>query len=369
MLYCARCGRRMAVHYAGQKTANWYGCGRGAADYAEPLCQSLWGQVLDDLVASQILAAVEPAALEASLAAVAEVERERAALLQHWQLRLERAVYETERAARQYQVCEPENRLVGRELERRWEEALKHQRQLEEEFQRWQQSAVARLTAADQEAIRTLASDLPAVWQADTTAPSDRKRIARLLLERVTVMVDKDSDNVDVRFQWAGGLTSTHQLVRPVSRYDQQTNYPRLVQRLREMSAQRHSSSTIAAKLNAEGFRPPKRTQQFTAAMVQRLTLRLGLSRRQPHGSREGLGRHEYRPTELARRLGVSRDLVRRWLRVGWLNVRRDEDGHHIIWADADELRRLRALHRLPRTWANKARLAELKKPKQRPAR
>src|SRR5262249_47845929 len=295
------------------------------------------------------------AALEASLAAVAEVERERAALLRHWQLRLERAGYETERAARQYQVCEPENRLVGRELERRWEEALKQRRQLAEECRRWQQSAVARLTAADQEAIRSQACDLPAVWQADTTAPADRKRIARLLLERVTVMVDKDSEHVDVRLHWAGGLISTHQLARPVSRYDQQTSYPRLVQRLRELSAQRHSSSAIAARLNAEGFRPPKRTQQFTAAMVQRLTLRLGLIRRQRHGSREGLERHEYRPTELAHRLEISRDLVRRWLRVGWLNVRRDEDGHHIIWADAGELRRLKALHRLPRTWANKA--------------
>ena len=60
---------------------------------------------------------------------------------------------------------------------------------------------------------------------------------------------------------------------------------------------------------------------------------------------------------------------MRRWLRAGWVNVRRDEDGHHVIWADADELRRLRALHELPRTWANKARLAELKKPKPRPAR
>jgi hypothetical protein len=259
--------------------------------------------------------------------------------------------------------------LVGRELEHRWEEALKQQRHLEEEYRSWQQSAVARRTAADQAAIRMLASDLPAVWQADTTAPAERQRIARLLLERVTVMVDKESESVDVQLHWAGGLTSAHRLARPVSRYDQQTSYPRLVQRLRELSAQRHSSSAIAARLNAEGFRPPKRTQRFTAAMVQRLTLRLGLIRRQRHGSREGLGRHEYRPTELAHRLGISRDLVRRWLRVGWLNVRRDEDGHHIIWADAGELRRLRALHRLPRTWANKARLAERKKPKQRPAR
>ena len=63
----------------------------GTSDYGEPLCQSLSGPVLDDLVAGQVLAAVEPAALEASLAAVAEVERERAELARHWQLRRERA--------------------------------------------------------------------------------------------------------------------------------------------------------------------------------------------------------------------------------------------------------------------------------------
>jgi predicted site-specific integrase-resolvase len=80
------------------------------------------------------------------------------------------------------------------------------------------------------------------------------------------------------------------------------------------------------------------------------------------------LGKNEYRPASLARKLEVSRDTVRRWLRVGWLKVRRDADGHHIIWADAAELRRMRELYRLPRRWANRARLAELKKPKQRPA-
>jgi hypothetical protein len=71
----------------------------------------------------------------------------------------------------------------------------------------------------------------------------------------------------------------------------------------------------------------------------------------------------------LARRLGISRDTVRRWLRAGWLNLRRDDDGHHVIWADASELSRLRELHELPRTWANKARFAKLKEPKPRPAR
>jgi hypothetical protein len=369
LLRCGRCGRRMMVRYGGPKNRPWYGCLRGAADYAEPLCQSLSGPVLDELVARQVLAAVEPAALEASLAAVAEVERERAELTRHWQLRLERARYETERAARQFQACEPENRLVARELERCWEEALRQQRQLDEEFARWQRTTATPLSPADRDAIRALAADLPAVWQAETTTPADRQRIARLLLERVEVTVDRQSEQVEVRLHWAGGLVGTHVLQRPVSRYDQQADYPRLVQRLRELCQERLSSARIAACLNREGFRPPKRTNRFTGSMVLRLTAHLGLARRERHGSPSGLGKNEYRPTGLARQLGVSRDTVRRWLRVGWLTVRCDADGHHVIWADAAELRRLRELHRLPRTWANRARLAELKKPKQRPAR
>ena len=135
------------------------------------MCQSLPGPAVDELVGREILAALEPAALEASLAAVAEVEQERAELSRQWQLRRERARYEVERASRQYQACEPENRMVARELERRWEEALRLQRQLEEEHERWQRTAPSRLSAEDEEAIRSLATDLPTVWQAETTTP------------------------------------------------------------------------------------------------------------------------------------------------------------------------------------------------------
>jgi hypothetical protein len=82
----------MLVRYAGAKQAPAYCCGHAAADRAEPVCQHLSsGAVLDNWVAEQILAAVEPAALEASLAAEVQVEHERAQLLQHWQLRRERA--------------------------------------------------------------------------------------------------------------------------------------------------------------------------------------------------------------------------------------------------------------------------------------
>jgi DNA invertase Pin-like site-specific DNA recombinase len=368
LVRCGRCGRRMAVRYAGPRNAPSYTCTRGSADYAEPLCQGLSnGTALDELVARELLAAVEPAALAASLAAVAGVERERAELTRQWQLRRERAAYEVDRAARQYQACEPENRLVARELERRWEEALKSQRQLDDEYERWQRRAPADLSDAAVSAIRALAADLPAVWAAATTAPADRQRIARLLLEKVVVTVDRASERVDVRLHWVGGAVRSHAITRPVVRYSQQSDYPRLVAQLRELCAGRLNSAAIAGRLNAEGFRPPKRTARFTAEMVRRLTAHLGLARRERHGSTTGLGPDEYRPMALARRLGVSRDTVRGWVRRGWVTTRADADGHHIIWADADELRRLGQLAGLRPSWANKERLAALRRPKPRP--
>lgn len=196
-----------------------------------------------------------------------------------------------------------------------------------------------------------------------------RQRIARLLLERVVVVVDKASERVDVSLHWVGGDVQSHTLARPVRRYDQHSEYPRLTARLRALCGQRRPAAAIAEQLNAEGFHPPKRTTRFTRGMVLRLIGLLGLGRREPHGSAAGLGPNEYRPAGLAERLGINRDTVRRWIRVGWVHVRRDENGHHVIWADAGERRRLRELHRLPRTWAHKARLNKLTKPGPRPAR
>ena len=95
-----------------------------ACDYAGPVCQTLKAAPLDALVSRLVLEALEPAALEVSLRAASELERERAALDAQWRNRIERAGYQVERARRQFDAVEPENRLVGRTLERQWEQAL-----------------------------------------------------------------------------------------------------------------------------------------------------------------------------------------------------------------------------------------------------
>ena len=369
LLRCGCCGQRMTVHYAQSADRYAYVCGRAVADYAEPLCQSLSGPGLDQVVQRNILAAVEPAALEASMAAVEDIERERAELQRHWQLRCERAQYEVERAARQYHACEPENRLVARELERRWEEALLAQRKLTEEFERWRRAAPPRLSADDRAVIQSLAEDLPALWHAETTTMTDRVRIVRLLLDQVEVTVDKTSERAAVRLHWIGGVTQDQALNRPVKCYAQMADYPKLVAKLRALHKERFNAKEIADRLNVAGFRPPKRTTRFTGAMVRGLLERLGLPGRERLGSRAGLGPDEWRPGALARHLDISRDTVNKWRSKGWLHSRRDADGYWILWADATEIARLRELYVLPRTWANKSRLQQLIKPKRHPKR
>ena len=370
ILRCGRCGQRMMVAYSGRASHLRYSCGRAMVEYAEPVCQGLAGRVLDDLVAAQVLAALEPAALELSLAAADDLEQERARLHQNWQQQIERARYQAERAQRQYDAAEPENRLVVRELERRWEEALKEQRRLEEEYARFGRNQPAGLSASEREQIRTLAHDLPALWQAPATTAADRQRIVRLLVKEVVVTVREESEYVDVTIQWAGGSTSRHALVRPVQRYQQLADYERLLNRIDELRTAGQTLAKVAEQLNREGFHPPKRSATFTGGILTRLLAQRGRTGPRPRVVAEPgvLGEHEWLLTDLARKLGMSQATLHRWVRVGWVHARKlpTPGGHWVIWADADELDRMTRIRTCARGWSDEHGFSQLTKPKAR---
>jgi DNA invertase Pin-like site-specific DNA recombinase len=370
ILRCGRCGQRMMVAYSGQASRLRYSCGRAMVEYAEPLCQGLAGRVLDDLVAAQVLAALEPAALELSLAVADDVQQERARLHQNWHQQVERARYEAERARRQYDAVEPENRLVVRELERRWEEALKEQRRVEEEYARFGRSQPEGLSACEREHIRALARDLPALWQAPGTTAADRQRIVRLLVEEVIVTVRGESEWVDVTIRWAGGFNSGHELVRPVQRYQQMANYGMLMNRIDELRKAGQTLAEAAKQLNGEGFHPPKRSATFTSAILAGLLAKCCRSGPRPRVVAEPglLGEHEWLLTDLARKLEMPQATLHRWVRVGWVHARKlpTPGGHWAIWADADELERMSRLRTCPRGWSDEPLLAQLTKPKAR---
>src|SRR5256886_6689446 len=281
LLVCGRCGRRLMAAYGGKANHLRYTCMRATIDYGAPGCLSLAGAFLERFVAAQVMQVLQPASLELSMAVEQALRAEREQLEAHWHQRLERAHYNAQRAARQYAAVEPENRLVARELEWQWEEALRHEQQLHEEYARFRRERPLELTAPEREALLGLAQDVPALWQAPETTAADRQKIGRLLVELVNFKVTATSDQVDVTLQWAGGMTSVHRLRRPVARYDQLSNYPDLLAHIDGLRQTGHSCAQIATQLNRAGFAPPKRTERFTGETVARL-----LSRRGLHGPR-----------------------------------------------------------------------------------
>ena len=132
LLRCRRCGQKLTVHYSGSKSdIPRYVCATGRLDPQERTCISFGGLRVDDTVEEALLAVVQPAAAEAALAAEAQARTRRDQVREVLGRDLEAARYAADRAFRQYNVADPENRLITRELEARWERALKHAEEVE----------------------------------------------------------------------------------------------------------------------------------------------------------------------------------------------------------------------------------------------
>ncbi len=353
LLVCAECGRRMGVRYGGtKKNVHRYVCGSRASDYGGEPCQQVSGACLDRFVKEWVLEALRPAALELSLEAAKNLQHERDDLDRLWRQRLERAEYEAERAGKQYRLVDPENRLVARQLEREWEEKLAAREKLQEEYHRFEHAQARVLSEEEREAIRALARDIPALWEAPTTTTADRKEIIRQVVDRVVIEAEGESERVGVCIEWAGGAARTEgTAIRPVARLEQLSYYQRLCERVRALSGEGLAARAIAECLNAEGHRPPKRRESFGAQGVRDLMRRLELTRNRSRStSREGLvGEEEWWLPELAREIGMPSVTLYHWIRRGWVSARQREDRRWVAWADETEIERLRRLHRLPR--------------------
>jgi hypothetical protein len=361
LVWCGRCGKRMTVRYHQQHgvAAVEYWCNRGVTNYGNlGPCQGLSGTCLDTFIENHVLAALAPAALEVSLHAADQVIAEREALEKLWTQRLERARYEAERAGRVYHLAEPENRLVTRQLERDWEQALAARQHLVEEHERFTASHPRTLSPREKTLLRELSGNIDAIWNAPTTTSADRKEIVRAIVERVEVTVIGTTERVNVTITWAGGAATTGEIVRPVQRLDQLSYYPQLVARVRELAAAGHRARGIARILAEEGYRPARAGTRISDSAVQELLRRLGSDTgprrrraRLPPG--EDLGPDEWWLDELATELDMPKPTLYAWIHRGWLHARRETSSPHrlIAHADPDELAALRERRTRPPGW------------------
>jgi len=344
---CGRCGRPMAAAKTHEIREPRYVCDPGHYEGSGPPCQSLAALPVDRLIESLVLEAVQPAALELSLRAAEQAGRDRDRLHATWQQKVERARYEADRARRQYDAAEPENRLVTRELERRWEEKLAEARRVEEDYARFRAEQPRELTAAERERIRALASDLPRLWQAATTRGTDRRGVVRLLIDRVELTRRGATELVDVVVHWRGGSVGHHVVRQGLRSYERLERFKELKERVSVLRGEGMTGKQIAEVLNGEGFVMP-RGQAFKEGTVRRLFARFGLTGIPAGLGRPGagLGKGEWWLPALATELGVKPIVLHRWLRSGYLVGRQlaGDKSRWIVWANAVERRRLRRL-------------------------
>src|SRR6516165_5075586 len=217
LIRCGRCGRRMQVGYSGKTLVPNYSCVRGNQLYGTERCQSVGGRRIERVVLDAVFQALEPAGIEATLRALEHANDNHAARARSAELELERAQIHADRARRQFDACEPENRQVARTLEREWEQRLTAVRHAERAVAEVAAKRPDPLTDEEIAWCRRAGADLRKVFDAPTTADRERKQLLRAILTDVLVTVDREAEQhtAQLRLAWEGGAVTDHSVALP----------------------------------------------------------------------------------------------------------------------------------------------------------
>lgn len=285
IVYCGECGHKMVVQYKG---GTQYLCTYLRGQYGVPVCQRLRADPVDDAVVEAFVAALSPVELDAYAQAVT-TEQARTARLDHaHQQHLTRLRYEAELARRQFTRVDPDNRLVARELETRWEAALNALKQAEAASAQLQSPPMRLLPLpADlQERFQRVGHHLPALWRDGVIGQVQKKALLRALIDKVVVQ-RTSRDQVRTRIVWKGGETTTLTVPLSVGAWADLTDAPALEQIIVEQSRQGVPDEEIARHLTEQGYRSPQSREMLpNTVKIIRLRHRIFHTRHQSHPRR-----------------------------------------------------------------------------------
>ena len=252
--------------------------------------------------------------MEAMIEATSRYEQAAAEKRTELNQQIEQARYEVQLARRYYESVDPQNRLVAREVERRYESALAVLEQTQAQVQQRSESLQESLTEQERAQLQHWAQNLHELWHAPTTRPQERKRIARCLFRQVVVQRTDPGDSLDVKVHWSGGQVST--LSVPQAKRGEQhfVTDPDIVEQVRQLAAE-FTDSQIAIIMSRKGLRTSK-GHPFTSHRIACLRNRYGIEKGPPLPRR---GPDIYTAQQASELLGVTRTTVVRWVETGLL--------------------------------------------------
>jgi len=225
LVRCGRCGHMMQSVYRVSKRSGdsvRYRC-QPKADMVNGgvFCQAMDAGRVDRAVLREILGVLQPAALEVSAQAIAAAQADDADRLAVFVTAVERARFKAERARRQFDAIEPENRLVARNLEAAWESRLVALHHAEAALEAQRERRPPKLSNAELDWLESAGADFEAVLGAPTTTNRDRKELIRILVAEVGLTTDLETRTAAIVIAWRGGAhsTLTVEMQRPGANY------------------------------------------------------------------------------------------------------------------------------------------------------
>jgi len=308
---CGSCGRPMSTRYH-RDGSGAYECHARKDQQATATCRSVSARVIDELVGERLLAGLTPEEVALAVAAAAEVTARRAGAARAAELAVERARYDADRAERAFSAAEPENRLVVRTLEARWETRLAALAEAEAALAAVRNAAAPLPAQAD---LQALVADLPRLWHAETTSARDRKRLLRTLIADVTVLPEPDRAKIRIGIRWHTGATDEVTANRPLPPGPAARSPSPAVELIRELGPTT-GNEELVTRLNAAGLRTG-RGRRFDIDAVQWIRHVHKIPTPGPFAP------GEISVAAAADRLGISANAVYHWIQTGHLPARR----------------------------------------------
>ncbi len=311
IIFCGSCGKPMRTNYHTDARPS-YECSSRADRLTTPTCRSVAAATVDDAVARVLLDALTPEQVALALAAADEVTGRRQRISRAGELAVERARYDADRAERAFHAVEPENRLVARSLEARWEAKLTTLTEAEQALE----AATATLPPLPSRAdLEKLAADLPGLWHAPATSSRDRKRLLRTLIADITLLPEPDRSKVRIGIRWHTGATDELCVARAIHPGTAKRSPSPAIELVRQLGPVTPTAE-LAAQLNAAGL-VTGHGRPFDVKAIQ--WIRHAYHIPAPATCANG----EISAAEAASQLGCSTGVIYHWIHTGQLTARR----------------------------------------------
>jgi DNA invertase Pin-like site-specific DNA recombinase len=323
IICCGECGHKLCVQYKG---GTQYLCNHLRQHHGEPICQRLPAPPIDEQVVRWFFEALSPAATNLSARTLTEADSQRTSVLAAQRQQVQRLRHAANRAERQYQHVEPENRLIAAELERRWEAALRELREAEEQLAHDERHAPVWAIPADQlEALHDIGPRLPELWEEQRLFSSAQKKsLPRSLIDKVVAyrLGGRRGDRVHLRVVWRGGATTAVELPVSVGRFADRQGAVEMENTILRLARQGRKDNEIAATLTSQGYRSPHAATVLPST-VRTIRLQHRVLNRQSQSHPRRVAGYLTIP-QLAEKLSVPRHWISDRINNGTIVVEKD---------------------------------------------